>query len=118
VDGRGRQGPGVLKARTALVVGAGIGGLAVARRLRRILPAGDRVVVVERERSQVFGPALLWYIVGASEPAQFTRPLEALRTGGIDLVHGEVSRIDPAGVTVEAGGRTIAGDAMVVALGA
>ena len=46
-------------ARTALVVGAGIGGLAVARRLRRILPAGDRVVVVERGRSHVCGPAPL-----------------------------------------------------------
>ena len=105
-------------ARTALVLGAGIGGLTVARALRRSLSAGDRVVVVERERSHVFGPALLWYIVGASEPAQFTRSLEALRTTGIDLVRGEVSRIDPAGLTVDAGGKTITGDAMVVALGA
>lgn len=105
-------------ARTALVLGAGIGGLTVARVLRKSLSAGDRVVVVERERSHVFGPALLWYIVGASEPAQFTRPLEALRTKGIDLVRGEVSRIDPAGLSVEGGGKTITGDAMVVALGA
>lgn len=105
-------------ARTALVLGAGIGGITVARALRKGLAADDRVVVIERERSHVFGPALLWYIVGASELAQFTRPLESLRTKGIDLVRGEVSRIDPAGLTVEAGGKTITGDAMVVALGA
>lgn len=105
-------------ARTALVLGAGIGGITVARALRKGLAADDRVVVIERERSHVFAPALLWYIVGANEPVQFTRPLESLRTKGIDLVRGEVSRIDPAGLTVEAGGKTITGDAMVVALGA
>jgi len=104
--------------RTALVLGAGIGGITVARALRKSLPPADRVVVIEREHEHVFAPALLWHIVGASEPAQFTRPLEALKTKGIELVRGEVSRIDPSALTVEVGGKTITGDAMVVALGA
>lgn len=104
--------------RTALILGAGMGGITVARALRKTLAADHRVVVVERERSHVFAPALLWHIVGASEPAQFTRPLEALGSKGIELVSGEVSRIDPSGLAVDVGGKTITGDAMVVALGA
>ena len=72
--------------RTALILGAGIGGITVARALRKRLPAEDRVVVVERERNHVFAPSLLWHIVGDSEPAEFTRPLVALQSMGIELV--------------------------------
>ena len=105
-------------ARTALVLGAGIGGITVARGLRKRLPAEDRVVVVERERNHVFAPSLLWHIVGDSEPADFTRPLAALQSMGIELVSGDVSRIDPSALAVEVGTKTLTGDAMIVALGA
>lgn len=104
--------------RTALVLGAGIGGITVAHVLRKRLRADDRVVVVERERSHVFAPALLWHIVGDSEPADFTRPIAALNSNGIELVSGDVSRIDASALTVEVGAKTLTGDAMVVALGA
>lgn len=104
--------------RTALVLGAGIGGITVARALRKRLPADDRVVVVERERHHVFAPSLLWHIVGDSEPASFKRPLAALTAKGIELVSGDVSRIDPSALTAEVGGKILVGDAMIVALGA
>ncbi len=104
--------------RTALVLGAGIGGITVARALRKRLPADDRVVVVERERTHVFAPALLWHIVGDSEAADFTRPLAALQSKGIELVSGDVSRIDPSALAADVGAKTLTGDAMIVALGA
>lgn len=104
--------------RAALVLGAGIGGVTVARALRKRLAADDRVVVVERERNLVFAPALLWHIVGGSEPARFTRSLAALESEGIELVVGDVSRIDPSTRTVQVGAKTLTGDAMIVALGA
>ena len=104
--------------KTALVLGAGIGGIVAAETLRKLLPAADRVVVVERERAHVFTPSLLWHITGDSEPASFTRPLSALAAKGIELVTGEIARIDPAALTVEVNGATLAGDALIVALGA
>lgn len=118
MDAGGRQGAGVLMARTALVLGAGIGGITAARALRRQLPAGDRVVVVEREREHVFAPSLLWHIVGDRAPADFTRPIATLEKMGIELVTGDIVRLDPTAPGVEVGGRTLAGDAMIVALGA
>ena len=102
----------------ALILGAGIGGIVLAETLRKLLPAEDRVLVVERERTHVFAPSLLWHMTGDNEGAAFTRPLSALSAKGIDLVTGEVTRIDPAMRSVEVGGKTLTGDAMIVALGA
>lgn len=104
--------------KTILVIGAGIGGITAAQALRRLLSAGDRVVVVERDRDHVFAPSLLWHIVGDREPAKFTRPIAALTDKGIELVSGEIARIDPSAPSVEVGGKTMTGDAMIVALGA
>ena len=50
--------------RTALVLGAGLGGMVAAQTLRRLLPQSDRVVLVEREAQHVFPPSLLWLMVG------------------------------------------------------
>jgi len=105
-------------ARTALILGAGIGGIVAANTLRKLLPPEDRVVVVERERNHVFAPSLLWHMTGDNDAAAFTRPLSVLSARGIDLVTGEVTRIDPVSRTVEVDGRSLSGDALVVALGA
>lgn len=104
--------------RTALILGAGIGGIVAAETLRKLLAPEDRVLVVERERNHVFAPALLWHMTGNSDAAAFTRPLSALTAKGIELVSGEITRIDPATRSVEVGGTTLSGDAMIVALGA
>jgi sulfide:quinone oxidoreductase len=42
--------------RTALVLGAGLGGMVAAHRLRRLLPKSERVVLVEREERPSFRP--------------------------------------------------------------
>lgn len=104
--------------RTALILGAGIGGIVAADTLRKLLPPEDRVVVVERERNHVFAPSLLWYMTGGDDSAKFIRPLSALSSRGIELVTGEVNGIDPAALSVEVNGKTLTGDALVVALGA
>lgn len=105
-------------ARTALILGGGIGGIVAAETLRKLLPLEDRIVVVERERDHVFAPSLLWHMTGDSDAAAFTRPLSALSSKGIELVTGELTRIDPLTLSVDVGGKTLIGDAMVVALGA
>lgn len=103
--------------RTALILGAGIGGIAAARALRRRLAASDRIVLVDREADHRFSPSLLWLMTGARRPEQFTRPLAALREHGIEFVRGTVTRINPAEKTALVDGASYAGDAMVIALG-
>lgn len=103
---------------TVLVLGGGIGGAAAANALRERLGEGHRIVVVDRDASQVFAPSLLWLMVGQRRPAAITRPLAQLLRPGIEIVYGNIREIDPSArrVTTDAGDHT--GDAIVIALGA
>jgi sulfide:quinone oxidoreductase len=49
--------------RTVLILGAGVGGLSTAARLRDLLPADDRVVLVDRSARPV-------HALGAARLAQ------------------------------------------------
>jgi sulfide:quinone oxidoreductase len=122
MDDLGRQGPNFLKggamSRTALVLGAGIGGIVVAETLRRLLPRTDRVVVVERAERHYFPPSLLWLMVGDRSPGGVTRPFHRLASRDIELIRATVRRIDPARREVELDGKTLRGDALIIALGA
>lgn len=120
MDALGRQGPGLLMrpARTVLVLGGGVGGATAARHLRRRLPKGDRVILVDRENHHLFQPSLLWQMTGARRREQFQRSLGRLDRRGIEILRGEVTAIDPATRRVRVGDRDLAADAIIVALGA
>ncbi len=104
--------------RTALVLGAGLGGMVAAQTLRRLLPRGDKVVLVEREEHHVFPPSLLWLMVGKRSAEMISRPIEHAARAGIELLRGEVVAMDPIARTVRVGEQFLRGDAIVVALGA
>lgn len=104
--------------KTVLVLGGGVGGLVAANRLRRWLPREDRVVLIDRESRHLFQPSLLWVMTGDREPARIQRPLGRLRRKGIEVEQGTIEEIDAAGRTVRVDGRKLAGDALVVSLGA
>jgi sulfide:quinone oxidoreductase len=104
--------------RTALVLGAGLGGMVAAQTLRRLLPRSDRVVLVEREAHHVFPPSLLWLMVGQRSADAISRRCEHAARQGIELVRGEVTAIDPAAKAVRVGEQTLRGDGLVIALGA
>lgn len=104
--------------RTVLVLGAGIGGIVAAETLRKLLPASDRVIAVDRAGQHFFPPSLLWLMVGQRAPQNFTRPLDRLLRRGIEFRQGSVTRIDPARREVEIDGQPLRADALVIALGA
>ena len=104
--------------RTVLVLGAGIGGIVAAETLRKLLPASDRVIVVDRAGQHFFPPSLLWLMVGERNPEEFSRPLNRLLRRGIEFRQGSVTRIDPAQREVEIDGQALRADALVIALGA
>ena len=56
--------------------------------------------------------------MGLRKPQVITKELEKLLKGGIEVVRGDVTSIDPEGKSVDVGGKTINADYMVVALGA
>ncbi len=106
------------RGKTILILGGGIGGSVAARRLRQRLPPEHRVVLVERESAHVFAPSFLWLMLGKRSAGQISRPMTALARRGIELVQGAVEHIDPANHAVRVGGKELAGDYLVIALGA
>jgi sulfide:quinone oxidoreductase len=104
--------------KTILVLGGGIGGLVAASRLRKGLTREHRVVLIERESDYVFAPSFLWLMTGLRRREKISRPLSKLRKQGIELLQGSIERIDPEARTVWVDGRELAGDYLVIALGA
>ncbi len=103
---------------TILILGGGVGGLVAAVELRKKLPKKHRVVLVDREREHLFAPSLLWLMTGLRAAEEISRPLDRLRKKGIEVVHGEIERIEAAERRVVVGGETLEGDFLVIALGA
>jgi sulfide:quinone oxidoreductase len=104
--------------KSILVLGGGVGGVVTAVELRKKLPKRHRIVLIDREPQHVFAPSLLWLMVGLREATRISRPLEHLRKKGIEVVHGEIERIEPESRKVTAGGKSFSCDYLVVSLGA
>ena len=104
--------------RTALILGAGLGGIVAAENLRKLLPADDHVIVVDRLASHFFPPSLLWQMVGQRTLADFTRSYDRLAQRGIEVRHAAVTHIDPERRLVELDDRPLQAEALVIALGA
>jgi len=103
---------------TILVLGGGVGGVVAAVELRKKLPEAHRIVVVERAEQHLFAPSLLWLMTGRRSASEISRPLDRLRKKGIEVVRGEIERVDPKTREVVVDGTTLGGDYLVIALGA
>ena len=104
--------------KTVLVLGGGIGGVVAASRLRKLLAREHRVLLVEREADHLFQPSLLWLMLGWRTPDQIRRPIARLARRGIEVLRGNVERIDPARRAVVVNGKEQTADYLVIALGA
>ena len=102
-----------------MVLGAGTAGTMVVNRLRRRLPASEwRITVVDKDDWHDYQPGYLFLPFGLIEPDQVRRSRHAFIADGVDLVLGEVDRVDPEGREVRlTDGRTLAYDQLVIASG-
>jgi sulfide:quinone oxidoreductase len=102
-----------------LVLGGGFGGIAAARELRRLLPAGHSVTLVDAKAHFRMGLRKLWDLDGRSGPEEGSRPLASLQGQGVDVLRGDIERIGVApDASVTVGGARLPYDRLVVALGA
>jgi sulfide:quinone oxidoreductase len=104
---------------TILVLGGNFGGMTSAFELRRKLRQ-MRVVVLSRSKEFVYVPSLIWVPFGRRKVQDITFSAEeTLRRGGIEFLHDEAVRIEPAGSKVEcASGRVVSYDYLIIATGA
>ncbi len=104
--------------RTIAILGGGTGGLVTARRLRRTLDPGDRVVLVDRDATFRFAPSFLWVMTGARREAQVSTDRRRLRRAGIEVLQADVLEIDPTHHKVKTSESEVSFDRLVIALGA
>ena len=105
--------------RRLVVLGGGTAGTMIVNKLRRKLPAPEwDITVVDRDDEHRYQPGYLFMPFGTYTPAQVTRKRHAFIPDGVDLVLGEIDRVDPVTNTVLlADGRTLSYDYLVVATG-
>lgn len=105
--------------RHLVVLGGGTAGTMVVNKLRRKLPRSEwEISVVDRDDDHLYQPGYLFMPFGTYRPEQVVRKRHTLITDGVDLVLGEIDRVDPEARTVALqDGRTLAYDYLVIATG-
>ncbi|HET7477145.1 MAG TPA: FAD/NAD(P)-binding oxidoreductase [Dermatophilaceae bacterium] len=105
--------------RRLLVLGAGTAGTMIANRLRRRLDQDDwHITIVDRDDRHNYQPGYLFLPFGRYAPAQVTRSRHAFLPDGVDLVLGEIERVEPGANRVHlADGRQLDYDYLVIASG-
>jgi sulfide:quinone oxidoreductase len=102
-----------------LVLGAGTAGTMIVNKLSRRLDPGEwQITVVDRDDVHPYQPGYLFVPFGGYSPDQLTRSRRALLPTRVELVLGNVDRVDPTGdVVALADGRALPYDFLVIATG-
>ncbi len=107
---------------TILVLGAGTGGIIAAKELSK--KAGNdsdgnpvKIILFEKEERNVFEPSLLWLMVGKRKSQQVYRDTKKLANSGIEVIIGEIDKINPENISVTVKGKDYTGDYMIISLG-
>jgi sulfide:quinone oxidoreductase len=108
--------------KTILVLGAGTGGIIIANELSKKVGSHGNVnpvniLVFEKEEKNVFAPSLLWLMVGKRKPTQVYRNTRKITRAGIEVIIGNIEKVNPEQISVSVNGKEYKGDAMVVSLG-
>jgi sulfide:quinone oxidoreductase len=102
-----------------LVLGAGTAGTMVVNKLRRRLGRDEwQITVVDQDDTHVYQPGFLFIPFGTYRPERVVKPRRRFIPHGVDLVLGEIDRVDAAANTVLlADGRRLGYDYLVIATG-
>lgn len=102
---------------SVLILGSGFGGISTALTLRELLPASDKILLVDRRDHFLVGFRKSWAMLDIAPLEEGTRPLSALSNQGIVVCQGNVERIEPEHCAAVIDGERVTADALVVALG-
>lgn len=108
--------------KTILILGAGQGGIVTARELSRHSGNEEdinlvKILVFEKEETNVYSPSLPWVMVGKSKKEEITEQTDKLDAAGLEVIKGEIESINPYNITVTVNGKQYKGDHMVASLG-
>jgi sulfide:quinone oxidoreductase len=108
----------MMRGKTIMVLGGGVGGLVAANELRRRLGNEHRTVLVEKDAYHAFAPSFPWLMAGYRQAAQITRPVDRLVRPGVEVIHATVIGLDLSNRQVVTDAQGLAYDYLIIALGA
>ena len=102
-----------------VVLGSGTAGTMVVNKLRpRLDPADWSITVVDQDGEHLYQPGLLLLPFGVYEPDDLVKPRLRFLPAGVDLVLGEIDRVDADANSVRlADGHELGYDYLVIATG-
>jgi sulfide:quinone oxidoreductase len=102
-----------------LVLGGGTAGTMVVNKLRHRLDRAQwQITVVDQNDTHLYQPGLLFVPFGGYRPEAIVKPRHRFVPAGVDLVLGEIDRVDADSNVVTLGdGRELAYDYLVIATG-
>jgi sulfide:quinone oxidoreductase len=106
--------------RRLLVLGGGTAGTMAVNKLRRRLDRTQwQITVIDQNDSHVYQPGFLFIPFGTYRPDEVVKPRRRFIPDGVDLVQGEIDRVDAAtNMVALTDGRQIGYDYLVIATGA
>ena len=105
--------------RRLVVLGAGTAGTLAVNKLRHRLRRDEwEITVVDQDDDHVYQPGLLLLPFGATTPEELVKPRRRFIPAGVDLVLGNIDRVDPEARWVKLDdGRCLTYDFLVIATG-
>ncbi len=104
--------------RHVLILGAGFGGMELAKRLSETLEDAVRVTLLDRNDAFVFGYSKLEVMLGRQSADEVRLPYAGIDMAGVEFRQETVVAIDPATRRVTTGAGSYDADFLVVAMGA
>jgi sulfide:quinone oxidoreductase len=104
--------------RTVAIVGAGVGGLRAAARLRGLLTDSDKVVLVDRGFDGVLGLSLPWVLRGWRRADQVRFRPGPAALPGVEMITAEAKAVEPERRVVVTSAGELRYDALIMAPGA
>jgi len=102
-----------------VILGAGSGGTMLANRMRKRLPSGWQMTVVDPEAIHLYQPGLLFLPFGARDEEKIQRSRRRTLASDVNWVRQTVDRVDPDTKTVAfEGGDSLPYDVLVIDSGA
>lgn len=76
-----------------------------------------KILVFEKEEASIYSPSLPWVMVGKRKLEDITERTDKLSASGLEVITGEIEKIDPKNIAVTVRGKEYKGDHMIISLG-
>ncbi len=101
-----------------VILGGGVGGIVIANHLAELLPQGNEIILIEKNKKHTFAASYLWLMVNKRKTEQITASLRELVDKRVTILFEEVKQIDSNNKIMTTEKSKINFDYLVIALGA